>query len=53
MSILKKWGKGKGGRFAERVIKKLHPKLKSQVLEAELKRQERKDEQVKKQKKNL
>lgn len=52
MSILKKWGKGKGGRFSERVIKKLPPKLKSQVLEAELKRQERKDKQAKNQIKN-
>ena len=43
VSLLKKWGKGKGKRFLERVVKKLPPDLRTRVLEAELERQERKE----------
>ena len=43
MSVLKSWGKGKSRRFLERAVKRLPPNLKAQVLEAELKRQERKE----------
>lgn len=43
LSILKTWGEGKGSRFAERVLKRLPSKLRSRVLEAELRRQERKE----------
>jgi aarF domain-containing kinase len=41
-SLLKKWGKGKGTRFIERVVRKLPPDLRGKVLEAEVRRQERK-----------
>lgn len=47
MKILKRWGKGKSSRFIERVVKKLPPTLRAKVLEAELKRQERKDSELK------
>eukprot|EP00980_Cylindrotheca_fusiformis_P021075 scaffold8079_cov121-Cylindrotheca_fusiformis.AAC.3 len=46
-SILSKWGKGKRSRLVERVVKRLPPKLKAQVLEAELRRQERKERAMK------
>lgn len=52
VKILKTWGKGKGTRFAERVIKKLPPNLRTKVLEYELRRQERKDLAAKEKKKN-
>ena len=42
-SLLKAWGKGKGRRFIERVIKRLPDDLKTKVLEAELRRLEAKD----------
>jgi len=41
--LLKQWGKGKGKRFLERVVKKLPPNLKAKVIEAELRRQQRED----------
>lgn len=41
--MLKSWGKGKGKRLAERAVKKLPSKLRTKVLEAEVRRQERKD----------
>jgi aarF domain-containing kinase len=42
-SLLKVWGKGKGRRFIERVVKKLPPELRAKVLEAKLRQMERKD----------
>jgi len=42
-SLLKQWGKGKGKRFLERVVKSLPPDLRAKVVEAELRRQERKE----------
>jgi len=42
-SLLKQWGKGKGKRFLERVVRNLPPDLRAKVLEAELRRQERKE----------
>ncbi|CAJ1963506.1 unnamed protein product [Cylindrotheca closterium] len=47
MRVLKTWGKGKGRRFLERVVRRLPPNLKAQVLEAELRRQERKEREMK------
>jgi len=43
LRVLKTWGKGKGRRFLERVVTRLPPNLKAQVLDAELRRQERKE----------
>jgi predicted unusual protein kinase regulating ubiquinone biosynthesis (AarF/ABC1/UbiB family) len=45
--VLKTWGKGKSNRFLERVVKRLPPNLKTRVLEAELRRQERKELEMK------
>ena len=42
VNLLKQWGKGKGRRFLERVVNRLPSNLRTKVLEAELKRQERK-----------
>lgn len=43
LRVMKTWGKGKSSRFLERVVKRLPQNLKAQVLEAELRRQERKE----------
>ena len=42
-SLFKVWGKGKGRRFIERVVKKLPEGLRAKVLEAELRRMDRQD----------
>ena len=42
-SMMKKYGKQKTRRFIERVVKKLPPSLRSKVLEAEVRRLERKE----------
>ena len=42
-SLLKQWGKGKGKRFLERVVKSLPSDMRAKVLEAELRKQERKE----------
>ena len=41
--LLKQWGKGKGRRFLERVVRKLPPNLRAKILERELNKQQASD----------